>query len=214
MSEFLLAISTFPGLLPSILVGVLLVFWLFAIVGAIDFESFGPDWIGDGAGHDADGDLMPGMLVAFGFERMPFSVVLSAIAFFWWLLSVLGAQYLLTWLPLPIWMSGSVLLVLALILGVLLASLCVRPLKPLFVMHTASVASSLVGRVCRITTQSVEPNFGQAEVRAEDGAPITVRVFASLPNALRRGSSALIIDYDGDQERFEVEAYAAASTPL
>ena len=48
MEAFLHNISHFPGVLPTFVVGVLLAFWLLAILGMLDFETFGPDWLGGG----------------------------------------------------------------------------------------------------------------------------------------------------------------------
>lgn len=213
MQAFLDALTHYPGIVPSVLVGVLLVFWLLAILGALDFEHFGPDWLGEHH-HDLDAhtDGAPNMLMALGFERLPFSVVVSAIGFVWWLLTMLAAQYLAPLIPLPGWLTGTVLLLGMLVLTFPLAGLLVRPLKPLFVVHHGSNNRTLIGRPCRILTLNVDENFGQAEVKVDNGAPLNVRVRARTPNALTRGSSALIIDLDQPSGRFEVEAYDSGPT--
>jgi hypothetical protein len=208
MHAFLEALTHYPGIVPSVLVGVLLVFWLMAILGALDFEHFGPDWLGEHH-HDLDAHTegAPNMLLALGFERLPFSVVVSAIGFVWWLLTMLAAQYLAPLIPLPGWLSGSVMLLIALIAAVPVAGLIVRPLKPLFVVHQGSTTQNLIGRPCRILTLKVDESFGQAEVKIDNGIPLNVRVRARSPNTLSRGSSALIIDLDTSSGRFDVEPY-------
>lgn len=209
MTEFLQSLTHFPGIVPSVLIGVLLVFWLLAILGALDFEHFGPDWLGE-HDHDLDGHGTPGMLMALGFERLPFSVVLSAIGFVWWVLSMLAAQYLLDWIPLPLWLAGSLLLLGALIASLPLAGMLVRPLKPLFTVHTVHRERSVIGRPCRILTLSVDENFGQAEVQMDQGTPLNIRVRARTPNTLTRNGRGIIIDHHAESGRFEVEAWEDA----
>jgi len=51
MTSFLELLSHYPGIVPSVLMGALIVFWLLAIVGVLDFDQFGPHF-------DADVDLL------------------------------------------------------------------------------------------------------------------------------------------------------------
>lgn len=212
MDAFLAAITSYPGFLPSVLIGVLLVFWLLAILGLVDFEHFGPDFSADPTLHvEADGHadaVHGGMLVALGLHRLPFSIVVSAIGFFWWLLTLLGAQYLLAWIPGPVWLSGTLLLILALVIAVPVAAACVRPMQPLFDVHTAAREHDLIGRPCTVMTGSVEENFGQAEVAIDDGTPLRIQVGCAAPNGLVRGSRALILDHDATRDRYRIEPYA------
>lgn len=212
MDEFTAILTSYPGFVPSLLVGVLLVFWLLAILGALDFEHFGPDWLGghhhgpDVPEHGHDG--APDVLMALGFDRLPFSVVISAIVFIWWLLTMLAMQYIAPLVPLPDWLEGSVLLLGCLLLALPVAGMLVRPLKPLFVVHRGPEQQSLVGRPCKILTLKVEREFGQAEVQIDNGAPLNVRVCALSASALTKGDRALIIDLDAETGRFVVEPYA------
>ena len=222
MDAFIASITLFPGLIPSALVGVLLIFWLLSIVGVLDLEHIGPDWHAefhadghDGAhsgGHD-DAHGTPDMLVALGFDRLPFSVVISAVVFFWWVLTILIQQHLLPSLPGAAselsWISGSVALLMCLALALPIAGRCVRPLKPIFAMQGGLARKlDLIGSVCKVTTSNVDEKFGQAEVRTE-GSPIVVAVYAAVPNHLARGSTALILSFDDVRQRYEVEAYEA-----
>lgn len=211
MDAFLASITSYPGFLPTVLVGVLMVFWVLAIIGLIDFEHFGPDFHVDPSLHGVDADagaeIHGGMVVALGLHRLPFSIVVSAIGFFWWLATLLGAQYLLPWVPGPTWLGGTVWLLLALVIAVPVAAFCVRPLQPLFKVHTAAQVHDLIGRVCTVVTGSVDAGFGHAEVQVDSGAPIQIRVACAPPNPLRRGSRALILEHDLGRDRYRIEPY-------
>jgi hypothetical protein len=205
---FVYALTHYPGMVPTVFVGVIMVFWLLVIAGLFDFESVGPDWLGDAdidVSHDGDVGA-PTVLAALGLDRLPFSVVVSAIGVWWWLLTMLATP-LLGWLPLPTWLSGSVVLFAAFAAAVPLAALSLRPLKPIFIVHEAAQQASAIGKVCRIITTSVEENFGQAEVEIEAGNRIRVQVGATVPNRLQKDSRALIIEHDKLRNRYQVAEY-------
>ncbi len=216
MDAFIASITLFPGLIPSALMGIVLIFWLLSIVGVLDLDHVGPDWHvdlhhdgPDGLHDDAHGT--PDMLVALGFDRLPFSVVISSIVFFWWVLTILLQQHVLPSMPGAAgglsWISGSVGLLMCLALALPIAGHCVRPLKPIFAVQGGLARKlDLIGSVCKVTTSNVDEKFGQAEVRT-DGSPIVVAVYATAPNELVRGSSALILSFDEVRQRYEVEAY-------
>jgi|GEM_PF-1168340 len=212
MSSFVYALSHYPGIIPSILIGALLVFWLLALVGLLDFDHIGPDWLGghheiDAHGHDGDGD--PGALMALGLDKLPLSIVASGVVFYWWLLTMLAVGFVLSWLPLPLIISGTIVLIVTLFVAIPLAALSLRPLRPLFVVHKGVTQESVLGKVCKVLTLNVDERFGQAEVNVGQGSPLNLRVYAHTPNALTKGSTALIIDLDAHTGRYRIEAYTA-----
>ncbi|HSX62418.1 MAG TPA: hypothetical protein VLF18_19715 [Tahibacter sp.] len=203
--SFLQLLTSYPGLLPSIFVGVMLVFWLLTIAGLLDMDSIGPDWLG--GSEDADVSGLPEMLVALGLDRLPFSIVISGVAFYWWLLTMLAAGLLMPHVPLPLWASGTLVLTVALFAAMLLASASLRPLKPLFVVNDKVTRESAVGRRCRILTLSVEDNFGQAEVEMGGGTRLTLQVYAAQPNRLSRDSPAVVLEFDPRRKRYLVAEF-------
>ncbi len=208
MSSFLDLLTHYPGFIPSVLMGALTVFWLLAIVGVLDFDAFGPHFDADLPEHvGGEHAEAPETLMALGLDKLPFSIVISGIVFFWWLLTLLAVALLWKWIPLPTWIAGSLILIVALIVAVPLAAICLRPLKPLFVVHLSANQESVLGKACKILTLSVDEKFGQAEVNVGGGAPLNVRVYADTPNTLTKGSNALIIDQDPNSGRYRVEAY-------
>jgi len=213
MTGFLYALTHFPGIVPSILIGALMFFWLLAILGMLDFHTIGPDWLGGHevhGGHEFEHDA-PTSLMALGLDRLPFSIVLSGVAFFWWLLTMLLAPPLLPLIPLPPWIAGSVLLLAALVASLPLAAITLKPLKPLFVMHAGPKQETVLGKPCRILTLTVSERFGQAEVAIGTGAPLNVKVYSDQPNTLTKGSTALIIDLDAERGRYLVQPYTPPS---
>ena len=88
-------------------------------------------------------------------------------------------------------------------LSLVITARIVRPLRGLFVSHTAQTNASLVGQTCKVLTGVVDERQGRAEV-AQRGASINIRVWSPSPNLLKRGDTALITDYDSGSHRYLV----------
>lgn len=205
--DFFEAILSYPTIVYTALLGVGLVYWLLAIVGLVDFESGGPDLDIDlepgtsvtdiDVDEPANISTLAGYLVALGLGGVPFSVVISLLALFAWVISSIAAIWVLAFFPdgLLRFVVASAVLVGALALAIPAAATCVRPMRRLFVTHNAISNVSLIGQECVVLTGSVDEKFGRAEVAAR-GAGYHIHVIADTPNNLKRGDTALIMEYD------------------
>jgi hypothetical protein len=206
-ASLLTAATAFPTAIYTVLLGVVLVYWLLAIIGMVDFESSGIDL--DIETHaDASVDDMGTLasyVVAFGLHGVPFSIVVSLLVLVGWTLTFLAGVTVLAWVPTDIlkWLVGLVVLVVAFALSIVITARLVRPLRGLFVHHTAQSNASLVGQTCRVLTGTVDERQGRAEV-AQRGASLNIRVWSPSPNSLKRGDTALITEYDAGTHRYLV----------
>jgi hypothetical protein len=143
--------------------------------------------------------------VAFGLHGVPFSIVVSLLVLVGWTLTFLAGVTVLAWVPTDIlkWLVGLVVLVVAFALSIVITARLVRPLRGLFVHHTAQSNASLVGQTCRVLTGTVDERQGRAEV-AQRGASLNIRVWSPSPNSLKRGDTALITEYDAGTHRYLV----------
>ncbi|KYF94689.1 hypothetical protein BE18_16060 [Sorangium cellulosum] len=147
------------------------------------------------------------LLVALELHRVPATVTLTLIAAFGWFTSALStmlAAPLWAGAGLPRWALGLAALAGSLVVAVLLTSVAVRPLAPLFVTRHATSKKDLVGRVCVVSTGRVDERFGQAVID-EGGASHILDVRCDTPGALRRGDRALLVSWDPNAEVFSVE---------
>jgi len=208
MIGFLEAATSFPSVIYTVLLGVVLVFWLLSLVGIVDFDA-GP--VIEAELHaDADvdeiGDLAS-YLMALGLNGVPFSVVLSLLVLVSWTITCLVAMWLLPLVPTSLLRiaAGLVVMLAALAVAIPVTAHLIRPLRGLFVTHTAISNAGLVGQACKVLTSSVDEKFGRAEV-AMRGASVNIRVWAETPNTLGKGSPARILDYDAPGERYLIAA--------
>ena len=210
-------LTSFPTAVPTVLLAVLMIYWLMSIIGIIDLgdslhihtEVGHLDGIEAAhGGHEVpDFHTLAGYLVALGLGGVPLSVVASVLVFVIWLATALLHKYVIAFLPTDTLrtLSGVAVLLLTTALSIPIAARVIKPMRGLFVKHNARSNSSLVGLECKIVTEKVDPTFGRAEV-ANSGGGINIRVWASTPNDLRKNSKAIIVAYDETTRQYEVQA--------
>ncbi|WP_426106052.1 ubiquinone biosynthesis protein [Massilia sp. TSP1-1-2] len=208
-------LTSFPTAVPTVLLAVLMIYWLMSIVGIVDLgdalHAHHGHLDGIDAAHGAtdlpDLHSLAGYLVALGLGGVPLSVVASVLVFFTWLGTALLHNYVIVYLPLETvrMLCGVAVLLFTAALSIPIAARVIKPMRGLFVKHVARSNSSLVGLECKIVTGKVDPGFGRAEV-ADSGGGINIRVWASEPNGLRKNSRAIIVAYDETSRQYEVQA--------
>lgn len=213
MREFLSVVFGFPTFLYSLGLAVVLVYWIAAIIGLVDFGESSIDLdIAEHADVSVD-DLgtIAGYVVAFGLSGVPFSIVVTLLVVIGWTLSTLAGIWLLAWVPtLPLQiLAGLVVLAACFALSIVIAARIVRPLRGAFVTQYARHNDDLIGQTCTITTGHVDEKQGYAQV-AQRGAGILIQVWSPSPNTLQRGSTALIVEYDASARRYLVQSMDAA----
>ncbi|MCF6523760.1 DUF1449 domain-containing protein [Streptomyces sp. JJ36] len=201
MSEFLRLTLDFPAVLFSSALLVVVIYWLFVLVGGVDVDA--PDG-GGGIGSAASGRVTAGALAGFGLGGAPVAVAISLLVPIAWFLSLASAVLL----PHPLLRLAALPLVLAAAWAATRGLL--RPLRRLFRPEEGISHHDFVGLRCVVRTGHVGPGFGQAEVTAPDGstALVQVRAEAGPPDGtgggdapaaapgLTAGRTALIFDYD------------------
>jgi hypothetical protein len=198
MGDFLAAVTGFPAVLFSFLLVVVVAFWVIVALGGAE-----PDIL------DGDGWFDSAMLRGAGFRGVPVTIVLSLMITLAWFVSLVGTALLDrlgAWRPI----GAPAVLVAALLSAWLGTRVLVAPFRRVFAETGAASRAEFVGRLCVIRTGRVGPDFGQAEVTAADGSSAVVQVRQHGDDALARGSTALIYEYDADGEFFWVTAFNPA----
>lgn len=198
MGEFVDAALSFPAVLLSFLLVVVIVYWLLVLLGTFDIEIF------SGADDDGVGDGDGGFFDGLGLGGVPVTVTLSVLIVVAWFVSLAGGVLLGDLGGVVGVLAGAGVLVLGLFLGLLAARLVATPLRGLYASGPEASRGDFVGRECVIRTGRVSGDFGQAEVTAADGSTAIVQVRQTGEHELTVGRRALIFDYDIDGEFFWV----------
>ena len=209
MISFIDAALAYPTMIYTALLGLVLFYWLLAIVGLVDFESGGLDVDADWQADTEVSDLgtLAGYLVALGINGVPFSVVVSLMVLISWTFSCLLGMWLLPLIPTALLglVAGTGVLLLCPVAALPLTARLIRPLRGLFVTHNAMSNQDLVGRTCKVLSTRVDEGFGRAEVSTR-GAGVNISVWAETPNNLVKGGVARIIEYDPERQRYLIVA--------
>lgn len=156
---------------------------------------------------DADGDgggFLRSALAFLGITGMPILISINLLSIFSWLISLIMMTIIGD-------VSGGVAVLVGLLVlggsflgGGFFTGRIARRFAHVFVPTLALRRRQLVGSACTITTQTVSAEFGQAEVRDDEGGSLIVQVRCAKANELGAGDRALIFDLDADTGVFHI----------
>ena len=152
----------------------------------------------EGAAEGADASdtgqgTIAALLNAMGVQGVPITIVGSFVLLWGWLISLAGTK-LLGPVAATLLVSGF-LFAMSCAGAFALAAITSRPFKKAFEIQRASTRSSLIGKMCVVTSAKVDADFGRAEI--DDGATgFVAEVRCPQDNQLTRGATALVYKYD------------------
>lgn len=221
MEEFLRIIASFPTMPLTVGLGVVVAYWLFALVTGADHSGAGADASADSVagalkgapevfttgaeGHvdgpsDASDAPEGGLLSLLGLGRVPVTIVFSLAALLGWTASALACLALA---PVAL-LSQLAVLLGAIVSGLLGAALVLRPLGRALAASRPMRSRDALGHVCVITSGRVDASFGTATVE-DGGAGLNLHVRCSQPNQLKKGDRAVLVDFDAKANTYELE---------
>lgn len=209
MEQLFEVASQFPTLIYSVLLGIVVVYWIVGMLGLIDL-----DFAGD-VDLDIDSDVtvsvggLTGLLLTFGLTGIPFTLVISIIILICWLISFYLQFYILTWLP-DGWLYyflGAVSSFIIFLISLPITAIIIRPLKGMFKSVETATSNHLVGKDATIATSKVSQTFGQARLFNE-GAEILVDVRCDPEYTLKMGDKVLVVEYQRENHAYIVAPYS------
>lgn len=209
MEQLLEVAGQFPTAIYSVLLGVVVFYWLIGSLGLIDID-FGGD-----ADVDVEIDVstsvggLTGLMLTFGLTGIPFTLVISIITLICWLISIYSQIYLLTLLPegWVYYLIGTLVSAVIFIISLPITAVVIRPLKGMFKSVEATTSQNLVGRDATIATNSVTETFGQARL-FNDGAEILLDVRCAPEHSLTMGDKVIVVQYQQEQHAYIVAPYS------
>lgn len=204
MIDFLQTCLTFPTVIYSVLLAVCVVYWLLAMTGLLELDALDGLLLGDGhmiqgdgpPGEAGDSTSTAGMLAKLGLSGVPIMVVLTVLFFVGWIATYFVHLLVLLHLPdsLRI-LAGIATLCAALVPGVLLTSLLLRPIARFMVKLKPQAAASILGRVGAVISPVVDMQVGRAEFD-DGGAGLILQVRAPPGITFSRGERVVLLSHD------------------
>lgn len=203
MYTFLQNSLTFPTVVYSGLLVIVLVYWLTAIMGIVDIDLLEGD--ADGIA-DSTTDA-GGWLHKFKLNGIPLTVSISFVILVSWVVCFLGVHWIYPmidseWIQIAI---GFWLLVLTPFISIEIIAPLLKPLKSLFHKEPERTAQDLLGHYVTVRTNKVTPQFGEGEYH-DGGAGLILKIRAPEPNSIQRGAKVRLSRYDATTNTYQVTA--------
>ena len=231
MDPFLQAITSFPTVPLTVLLGVVVGYWIFALVTGAAFHggdavTGGMKAVGDatsgaikGAGEAVVGAIKGTVEAAGGDHDPDISDAAEAGVLATLGLGKVPITITFSVIALVAWTMSTLatlilqpanvlfqaaLLLIALVSGLLGAAVLLRPLGKALDQSKPARRRDSLGQICTITSGRVDGSFGTAQV--DDGAAgLNVHVICSKTNTLKKDDRAILVDFDTAQDTYEIE---------
>jgi len=207
MDVLLTELFSFPLIFFAFPALVLIFLWLVSVLGFLDIEFLDFDFDTE---IETEGDSSS-IFEKLGLDGVPLLVVITLVDFYGLAFSYSAKKIFLPLLDdvLTATAAGGLIAVVSLALAIVVASICVKPLRKFFVVHQGESKDEWVGRICTVTTQQVTESFGQAT--SDDGLIMTIR--ANTPNSIIKGTRIVLLEYIQSDDCYNVITEAELHQP-
>ncbi len=201
MSEFFHAAISPLNLPFTILMGLMLLYWIFVIVGAADM-----DWMPDmDMDMDDGGELFSSLTEMLNIGEVPVMMVLSIMVLSCWTLSMLANHYLN---PAQSILLGTGLFVINIVLGFFATVLMTRAVVKIFGPMSREDKSDqqILYRTGTVVTSQVNASVGQVDIHTK-GSVIRINARTQRDVIFLKGDKVLVFDEDKEKGIYFVEKY-------
>lgn len=191
-----------PNLPATVLLIIVILYWIINLLGLFDVEMFDADGGDSPAGSNSHTGVMSNV---FTFGDLPITIVFSFFALFFWMGTILSNHYIGN----TSLIIGLAIFVPNLILGFVLTKIIVIPLNKVYKLlnqesHEASTDFS--GSTCIINIEADDKRIGQGEIN-NYGDSILVNIKSSEGKVLKKGQNVLLIEYLPEKGYYLAEPY-------
>ena len=212
MDPFYQNISSFPTVFFTFFLIVTTLYWLVAVLGFVEIDVLDFDI------PDADGtldinpetelstpDVLAGLMLRFGLQGVPVTVIISFIALFGWLVSYYTVYFLFGFLPGGFirFLAGLPVLLGALYVGVMITAVVIKPLRPLFQKAQQQTVKHVLGQSAVVRTSRVDSEFGEA-VLEDGGAGLILKVRSTGNETFEKGDRVVLLEHIKEENVYRV----------
>ncbi|MFK7888136.1 MAG: DUF1449 domain-containing protein [Gammaproteobacteria bacterium] len=203
MDPFYQNIGSFPTLIYSILLIVVVLYWAGAVLGIVDLDVIDLDLDTldlDTADMNPDSphstpDVLAGLMLRYGLVGVPATVSLSFLILIGWGLCYYTVHFLFGFIP------GSMLKLVAgfpvflatLYFAAHITGVLIKPLRPFFEKATQQTEKLVLGQTAIVRTSRVDSDFGEATLD-DGGAGLILKVRATGANTFKKGDRVVIFE--------------------
>ncbi|MEM6550608.1 MAG: hypothetical protein AAF750_00525 [Planctomycetota bacterium] len=216
MADFITACTQSPtNLVLSVLLVLIMLYWIVVIIGAVGMDSLDFDFDFDGDvdlaldGHTSlfGAGIGLSFLRFFHVGTVPLLILVSVFVLMMWAIGVISYPLIGNW--------GILLQLLMLVpfaIGaILLTKVLTLPLRVFFdklkAQEAAEQSVNLIGQRCEVVSLTATHRHGQVKV-ATDGSPLLLNVVTPDESiTLNKGDEAVLISQDADSSVFTIQGF-------
>ncbi|MEH6824250.1 MAG: DUF1449 domain-containing protein [Motiliproteus sp.] len=219
MDPFYQNISSFPTVIFTFALAICVLYWLVAVLGFIDIDILDFDLPEAEANLPSNQgtpfsstDTLAGLMLKFGLNDVPVTVIISFIGLFGWLISYFSVHFLFASVPDGVlhYLAGCVVIAATLYASAWITALIIRPLRPLFKKVGQQIHTDILGQVAIVRTSRVDHSFGEATLD-DGGAGLILKVRSLDDTVFKRGDRVVLLEYRQKEYTYRVISEEAFS---
>lgn len=208
MTTFYQIIFSFPTVIFTVPLFVCLIYWLIAIFGFVDIEMLDIDMDGDidAADSVAAQNGITGLLMKFGLNGVPLTIILSLISVIGWITSYYIQYFGAPLLP-DFLLFSLALKVIALIVSVFAAILItaqvIKPIRSIFKKLDTTDVKHIIGQAMVVRSAEVTDIKGEA-LMEDGGADLLLNIRSAKGQTFSKGDVVVAIEHDEVKNHYTV----------
>lgn len=213
MDPFYQNISSFPTVIFTFVLALSVMFWLVSVLGFVEIDILDFDLpeadadfsTGSDGNQLTNPDVLAGLLLKFGLQGVPVTVIISFVSLFGWLISYYLVHFLFAYVPegLLQFLLGVPIFIVALYIAVMITAVLIKPLRPLFAKAQQQTHKHVLGQTAIVRTLRLDKDFG--EVMLEDGgAGLIFKARADGDTEFKKGDRVVLLEHDEQNNTYRV----------
>ena len=208
MSLFFNNSLTFPTIIFSGLLLIVMFYWLCAAFGLLDIDLFNVDTEINGGvdGSNLDATGFAGWLTKLGLAGIPLTIILTLFTLFGWVISYFCVHWFIRFIDTSLlrYLTGLVTFAITSFIALHLTALTLKPVrKKLISLNKPKTVHQLIGQMATVRSGMVTERNGEGLLE-DGGAGLILQIRASSKDEIKRGDRVVIISYDVQSHSYQV----------
>jgi Protein of unknown function (DUF1449) len=212
MSNLLLMISSFPTAIFTFVLGIAVLYWIFALFGFVEIDALDvdiPELDGqmslNAQGDHTFAEMFSGLLMKLGLNGVPLTIVISCIALAGWMISYYISLFSVTlfghgWIR---YITGIPIFFASLYAAMLITAQVIKPLRKFFAKAEQQIQKVILGQTAVVRSSRVDQDFGEAFLD-DGGAGLILKVRTIGGTQFHHGDKVVLLEYDANKNSYRV----------
>lgn len=195
MNPFYQNLASYPTAIFSFVLLLCSFYWLIAVLGLVDLDILDVD-LPEPDADIGNINILAGLLMKFGLNGVPVTIILTLISMNGWLLCYFGVHFFVTDIEIALiqFLAGTAVFLVSLYASVMLTAQLIKPIRKFFVNETKNSQKTILGQTVILRTSRIDAKFGEATMN-DGGAGLVLKVRTDEVNSFKKGERLVPIEY-------------------